>query len=391
MVGSSVQVKKISPKYTVILLLVVVVAAVILLKTKPQPQAKLLEPTPMRVVVTEVVTTDFQPSVVVSGYLRPARQAALRFEVAGPVVARLVEPGQRVATGEPLLRLDSGDFDDAVVEAQARLAQEQAAVERDRQLLALAQRNRQLQGQEVARQERLGSESLSSRAALDGARQKLLQLETEEERLRFSVETAEARLDLQRVALNRARRNLQRSELRASFDGVVNTVEVDVGDRVNVNQKGVELIDARALDLYIEVDGATAAALQVGQPVQVVAGGHFVDGRLVAIQLNPMARTFTHEVRIRLPNPGLLPGSLAQATLPLAVQRDVAVVPVTAVVRDDGQTFAFTVEGSRLHRHELILGGRQNGQQVVLSGLKVGDRVVARDAAALNEDVVVEY
>ncbi len=385
------QVKKISPKYTVILLLVVAVAAAILLKTRPQPQLKLIEPTPMRVVVTEVVATDFQPTVVVSGYLRPARMAALRFEVAGQVVERRVEPGQQVAAGEVLLRLAEGDYIDAVTEARARLRQEQAAIERDRQLLALAQRNRKLQAEEVARQERLGSESLSSRAAFDAARQKLFQLQAEEERLTFSVETAQARLDLQQVALNRAQRNLQRSELKALFAGVVNGVMVDVGDRVNINEKGVELIDARVLDLYVEVDGATAAALSVGQRVQVVAADHFVEGELVALQPNPQAATFTHEVRVRLPNPGLLPGTLASATLPLAAQKNVVVVPVTAVVRDDGHTFAFTVDGPRLRRHELILGGRQNGQQVVLAGLKVGDRVVARDAAALTEDVVVEY
>ncbi len=385
------QAKKISAKYTVILLLVVFVAAAILLKTKPQPQVKLIEPTPMRVVVAEVKATDFQPTVVVSGYLRPARVAELRFEVAGQVVARLVEPGRPVVADEVLLRLDGGDYRDAVVEARARLLQEQAAIERDRNLLALAQRNRQLQAQEVARQERLGSESLSSRAALDAARQKLFQLQAEEERLQFSVDTAQARLDLQQVVLNRAQRNLQRTELKASFAGVVNAVMVDVGDRVNLNQKAVELIDARFLDLYIEVDGTTAAALTIGQTVQVAAGDHFVAGELVAIQPNPVATTFTHQVRVRLANPGLLPGALARATLPLAAQKNVVVVPVTAVVRDEGHTFAFTVDGNRLHRHELILGGRQNGQQVVLSGLNVGDRVVARDAAALTEDVVVDY
>ena len=384
-------VNKLSNKYTVILVVVALIVTYLLIKTKPQPEAELEPPTPMRVVVTRVAATDFQPRAEVSGYLRPGRQARLRFDVVGEVAERRVEPGEKVAAGAVLLRLDEGDYRDAVLEAEARLRQEEAGVARDRRLLDLARRNRQLQEEEVARQQRLGNESLASRTALDNARQKLFQLASEEERLKYSVETARARLDLQQANLNRARRNLDRCRLSAPFAGVVNRVEVDVGDGVNANQTVVELIDTTFLDLYVEVSGEVAAALEVGQAARVAVAGQLLDGELVAIQPNPAAETFTHEVRIRLANPGLLPGLLAQATLALPTQHDVLVVPVTAIVRDGGDDYLFVVDGSRLEKRRVKLGVRRGGEQIVLDGVRAGEQIVARDAAALTTDVAIEY
>ncbi len=382
---------KLSNKYTVILVVVALIVTYLLIKTKPQPEAKLEPPTPMRVVVTRVEATDFEPRFEVSGYLRPGRQARLRFEVMGEVAERRVEPGEKVAAGALLLRLDEGDYRDAVLEAEARLRQEEAGVARDRRLLDLARRNRQLQEEEVARQQRLGSESLASRTALDNARQKLFQLASEEERLKYSVETAQARLDLQQANLNRARRNLDRCRLTAPFAGVVNRVEVDVGDGVNANQTVAELIDTSFLDLYVEVGGEVAAALRVGQAARVAVADRLFDGELVAIQPDPAAETFTHEVRIRLANPGLLPGQPARATLALPTRHDVLVVPVTAIVRDGGEDYLFVVDGTRLEKRRVRLGARRGGEQIVLDGVRAGEQIVARDAAALTTDVAIEY
>ncbi len=387
-----VQIKKISPKYSVIALAIVMVAAWLLVATKPEPEARLKERAPMRVVVTEVVAEDFRPTVEVSGHLRPARTARPRFQVSGVVVERRVDAGMAVAAGEALLRLDEGDYRDAVAEARARLRQEEAALERDRRLLELARSNRELQEREVARQERLGDQSLASRATLDGARQKLFQLETEEARLRYSVETAGPRLELLRAALRKAERNLERTVLRAPFDAVVDSVVLEVGDPAGPGQPALELVDLTALDLQVEVTGETAAALKLGQTVSVVAGGRHLEGRVAAISPAPAEATFTHRVRVRLAGAGgLLPGTVARVLFPLEVLEQVALVPAAAVVRDDGQAWAFVVRGERLERRELILGPRDGARQVVLSGLAPGEQVVARDAAALTEEVTVEY
>ncbi len=385
--------KKISAKYTLILIISIVLLMVGLIATKPVPEAVLVEVKPLQVSVTQVVVRDVQPVVTLSGYLQPAQKVGLAAEVAGQVLERVLDAGDVVQAGDVLLRLDGRDAADALAEAKARRVQELAAIERDERLLTLARHNRKLQQQEVTRQQRLGTASLASGSALDGAQQILFQLQGEEERLVYLTLTAQSRRELAQAAVNRAQRQLDRSDIRAPFAGVLNRVDVDQGDRVKLNQVVAELVNLAQLDLYLEVDSRTAAVLSQGQAVNIRCAGMSLDGNIVALQRTPAANTFTHQMRIRLDNAlqALMPGQLARAELPLLAQPSALIVPVEALVHDDGKTYVFIVEDNKTQRRLVQLGIRQGLEQVVLSGVGEGEQIIARDVAALTDDMAVQY
>jgi len=380
---------KIAARHTLLLLLSATVVVALLFYWRPEPDRELRALPPMRVAATTVERRDLAPVRRVTGRLQPVRRAVLRFEVPGRVVERHVEPGTAVTAGEPLLRLDGGDHTDDLATAEARLAEEKAAVVRDRRLLALAERNIELQAEEVARLERLEAASLASRSLRDEARQRLLQLETDAARLRYSVETAEARLAQRRAALQRARRDMERTVLTAPFDGLVNTVYLDVGDYASGNTESVELIDRAELDLYVEVAGEVAAALTPGQRLTVQTTEGPRSGRLVALQQEPDQETHTHPMRIRIDGTGLLPGALAEAQLPLAPLHDVAVVPVTAVLHEEGRSYLFWIRGGGLERVPVVTGRRVGERYALTDGIATGARIVARDVAALADGQAV--
>ncbi len=378
--------KTVSFKYALLLLLVVIALVIVLIRTRPAPQAVLQEPPVLRVETAVVRRLDLQPRTEVTGYLRPARKSTLHFEVGGRVSERLVEAGQTVTAGQPLLRLEDGDYRDAVAAAEARLEQERAAIERDRRLLAFVQRNRELQAREVERLQQLGAESLASPAKRDEALQRLLQLQAEEEKLRFSVATAAARLQLQEADLRRARRGLARTRLAAPYAGMINAVFLEVGDHVDPASPAVELVDLEQLDLYLEVNGTVAAALRMAQRVTVrPLQGEPREGVVIALQRDPDPRTFSHAVRVRLPGMGLMPGQAARALLPLPPLPDALVVPVSAVWYGERGDFVFKVEAGRLQRVAVELGPRHDPWQVVRKGLDAGDIVVSRDVALLSD------
>lgn len=80
------------------------------------------------------------PAVVsAEGFVVPAQEADLSFEVGGQVVEVLVAEGDRVEAGQVLMRLDSGDQQQAVVQAEAGVAQAEAAVASARARLAQTQ------------------------------------------------------------------------------------------------------------------------------------------------------------------------------------------------------------------------------------------------------------
>ena len=372
------------------LLLALVAIAILLVVARPQQAPELREVVSPRVEVETVTLHDLQPVATVSGRLEPARKAALHFELSGQVDARPVEPGQAVQQGELLLALDSGDFVDALAEAEAQLAQETRNIERDRELLKLSQRNYTLQQSELARLEKLGAESLVSKSRLDESRISLIQLEAEATQLRASVASADSRLALREAARNRAARNLERTRLPAPFAGTVNAVEVQLGDYVTPNQTVVDLIDSSMLDLYLEVRGDVAHALEQGQAVEVRVKGKRLQGKVIAQQVDPDPVTFTHAVRVRLSGDQARPGQVAEASLPLQPLRQVTAVPSTAVLYDEGRAYLFRVSADTLELVEVQLGQRVGELQVVEQGIDATDRIVTRDVAALSHGQKVQ-
>jgi biotin carboxyl carrier protein len=359
-------------------------AVLLLLLTAPDSDPELQQVALPAVRVAPVGLHDLVPAETVSGRLEPARRAEMHFELSGQVHSRPVEPGQAVQQDELLLSLASGDYEDALDEAAARLQQESRDIQRDRELLTLSRRNYALQKNDVDRLQKLGADSLVSQSRLDEARIKLLQLEADVAQLRSRVDSAETRLALKQAERNRAARNLARTQLPAPFAGSVNAVHVQVGDYVMPNQMVAELIDASSLDLYVEVRGDVAQSLQQGQPVDVLIDTVTLPGKVVALQIDPDPVTFTHALRVRVAGSGVRPGQVAQVHLPMRGLKRVTAVPNTAVLFDEGRTFVFRLEDDRLAQVEVSLGERVGELQVVRQGIEASDHIVTNDVSALS-------
>ncbi len=364
--------------------------AILLLLTAPAKTPELQQAIAPVVQVATVGLHDVVPTEVVSGRLEPSRKASLHFELAGQVDARPVEPGQSVQAGDPLLVLASGDYEDALAEASAQLAQETRNIQRDRELLQLSKSNYALQKKDLDRLLKLGEDSLVSKSRLDETRIKLIQLESEVAQLASSVASADSRLALREAARNRAARDLGRTQLLAPFAGTVNAVHVQVGDYVTPSQAVVDLVDAASLDLYAEVRGNVAQSLAQGQIVPVTVEDVQLPGEVIALQINPDPETFTHALRVRVAGDHARPGQVAQVRLPLLERRGVTAVPSTAVLFDEGRAYVFRVDGDTLEQVEVRPGARVDGLQIVLQGLAASDRVVTRDVAALSHGQQVQ-
>ncbi|MEO5574166.1 MAG: efflux RND transporter periplasmic adaptor subunit, partial [Gammaproteobacteria bacterium] len=65
--------------------------------------------------------------------------------------------------------------------------------------------------------------------------------------------------------------------------------------------------------------------------------------------------------------------------------RNVLVVPVAAVEQDEGSAYVFTVRNGIAQRTQVKLGARVQDVQVITAGVQVGEKIVARDVAALAD------
>ncbi len=371
-----------------LLTLCTIVIVSMLVWTRPDTQAQLQPLPPAHVLTGHVRSMDILPLTTVTGKLQPSRKSRLHFELSGRVTVRNIEPGQQVSENSILLQIEDGDFSDAVEESQALLTREQDAVERDRSLLDLVVREREVQQRELQRLEKLGKKSLASESRYDEVLRLLLRQQAEEAKLQYSVDSAKSRLKIQRANLKKAERNLQRTRLTAPFNSTVNKVAVEVGDYVSPGQVAIELVQLDELDLYVEVTGAVAANLHLGERIDVLMDEDRRQGRIIALNADPDPNTNTHGMRIRLPADGLYPGKLAQAALPGALLSNALVVPLSAVLHDDGQAYLFQVQDERVLRRPVKLIQRYRNWQVI-HGVNPDTVIVTRDVAALADGQAV--
>lgn len=373
-----------------IILTIAVTAVIItlLLWTRPESFAELQELPPPTVKIEQVNQVDIQPVNRVTGKLQPARTATLQFQVSGQVNARSVEPGQYVDKGSELLTIEDGDYVDAVQESLALLKNEQDAIDRDSRLLELIIQERKLQEQEVQRLEQLDKDSLTSKSLYEQSLQELYRLQGEEARLKHGLESSRSRLMIEQARLNKAERNMQRTRLVAPFSGVVNSINVDVGDYVSPNQAALDMVQVDSLDLNVEITGAMASRLTLGQKINIDTRTDKREGEIISLSVDPDPLTNTHSLKIRIPSAGLYPGELAEAYLPGTYYQDAYVVPLGAILYEDGKTFVFTLKDTTLSREPVRLIERYNDQHII-EGVSAGTRIVSRDVSSLADGQTV--
>lgn len=299
-----------------------------------------------------------------TGTVEAARQVALSPEVAGRVVEidPRLRPGGRFEEGETLLRLDSRDFQAALVAEEARLAQAdlELALERERQRTSA--REWELLGDSAR------SESLALR--------------------RPHLAVAEANHRSARSAVDRARLNLARTRLKAPFSAIVVSQNVEVGQVVGSQAAVVTLVGTDEVRLIASVPTERLADVDVpglnadeGARVRVSLGrgaAASYSGVVTGVvgQLDPQTRTAQLVVSVPEPFSGdrpLLPGAFVDLEIVGRPIDDAVKVPRKAVV--DGEAVWLVVDG-RLSRRLVRIGWRVAQDVVIVDGLRAGEQVV---------------
>ena len=205
------------------------IAAWLLLQTRPQAARK---PAPRlaRLVETTIAARGAHTVVIEAlGTVVPSRRVDVKPLVAGAVVETSPElvPGGRFRAGELLVVVDPRDYELAVRQREAELAEAEAQ-------MALEMGN-----QEVARRESEILGELVSEGRLDLVLRKP------------QLDTARARVAVARAALDAAKLDLARTRVEAPFDSIVEAREVVVGSRIDENTTVATLVGAD--EYWIEV------------------------------------------------------------------------------------------------------------------------------------------
>lgn len=315
-----------------------------------QPKAE--EAAPVRIVkVVKPPRDEHARAIRISGLTEADKRAVLATRVGGIIEKLPVKQGDRVKTGDLILMLAAEEKVSAVANAKALLAQRQA---------------------ELNASERLAKTGNLPKLQLDTARSNLAAAQS-------GLDTAQAELD--------------RNEVKAPFDGVVDRVTVELGSAV---MQGGEVATVLALDPVIargEISERDLGYLKIGDKAAVrLVSGRTAEGTVRYISRDASSATRTFRVEIAIPNgDGSIPaGMTAEITLS-AQPTDAVVLPRSVVtLGDKGDLGIRAVDrDNKVVFYPIdLVDDMPNG--LVLGGIPADARVIVAGQALVTEGDVVQ-
>lgn len=281
-----------------------------------------------------------------NGTALPIREATLSTRLMATVLEVPVHEGDRVATGQMLVRLDARDLDARRAQVEAGLAEATAV-----QVEAAAQ---------AGRIRALYADSAATRAQLD--------------QVEAGMARAEAAVRMARAQAAELAATASYAEVRAPFPGTVSRRAVDPGAFAAPGAPLVTVQDASTLRVTVHAAPEAVAGLRRGERVPAVVAG---EPRTATIEGIVPAAGNLHAVNALVDNhDGALPSGAAASLQIARGTRRALLVPAAAILRQDDLTgVRVLVDGRSALRW--IRVGRALGDHVeVLAGLAAGDSVL---------------
>jgi len=335
-------------------------------------------PPPPEVVVQSIVPRDTPLSIDIVSELKAFREVELRPRVSGLVVKQHFQPGQKVKEGDLMFSIDPRAYDEAIFDAQAKLAESEAVLVRARQ--------------DVERYKPLLPDNAIPRQTYDQAES-------------FAKQN-EAVVQARRAGLEKSRLDRSYAEVRSPLSGQVGLQKVEVGGLATSGQTVLAIVSTvDPMASYFSIPETTylqAARSQKSDksqpdaPIQLVlADGSIykLPGRIDFAERAFDAATGTLTLRAIFPNPnGLLrPGMNTRMRIVYEVAQNALLVPQRAVTEMLGKTFlTMVVDGEKVEQRAVKTGARLGDQWVITEGVKAGERIVIDGLQKARPGMVVK-
>jgi RND family efflux transporter MFP subunit len=298
----------------------------------------------------------------ISGTLRPKRQATIRSQIGGAILAMYAEQGQAVGTGQVLATIDDRSLAEAVASAQS-------ALQTARTSLSLSRRE----------EERL--ETLVKAGAV---------AQRDVEAARRNTVTAQGQVAAAESQLSAAQKQMSYTRLTSPMGGKISEKTVNTGDIVQPGTAIYTVVDPSSMQLEAFVPADQLSEVRVGVPVQFSITG-FPNQTFTGTvtRVNPSVDPATRQVRIyvEIPNTaGVLLGELFAEGRVASRTRTVLALPESAIDRRMVSPQVVRVKHGKTERVTVTLGPTDPATNTVqiVSGINRGDTILTGAALAIT-------
>jgi membrane fusion protein, multidrug efflux system len=335
-------------------------------RSAPEGEGEAVEVPTISAEVAKVVKQDIIQGMTVRGVITtlPNEDVKISALVAGKVTAVNVAEGDSVRSGQIVAEIDPQPLEDLRRQASAALSQARAALENARLNLERTQR-------------------LLDRGIAAGK---------EVEDARAQMAAAEASVEQTTAALDTANRQMTRTRVASPIGGQVVKRLVSVGEQVDgtAAQPLLEVANLDRVELAANVPSEYLARVQVGQTVSVASDAYpnqSFSGEIIALApaVDPVTNAALARILLRNPDRLFKIGMYANARVTIQDHRSALVIPPSAIVRDQGDTWVYILTGDLAQRTPVTVGIETPEAVEILSGVAEGQVVLTSAVYGLGE------
>jgi RND family efflux transporter MFP subunit len=289
-------------------------------------------------VAVEVEGVRYEPLqelLQLTGTVYPLYRYTVAPKVSGRIVRINKRIGDRVSRGETIARIDDGEYQQAVLSAQADLKIAEAN-------LAEAESQLELSEKDLDRVRTMHEKGIASLAEREVATAEYGSMDAR-------VKLAQAQIDQKQAALASAQIRLGYTVLSATEPGFIGERFVDEGTLVAPNSAVASVVGIDKVIVRTTVIEQVYGRLQVGQPAEIQTDafpGKVFSGTVsrIAPMLDENSRVAQMEVEIPNDALALKPGMFCRANVALSSKDAAQVVPARAVVTRNGSSGVFVIK-----------------------------------------------
>ncbi|HZW14108.1 MAG TPA: efflux RND transporter periplasmic adaptor subunit [Noviherbaspirillum sp.] len=325
-----------------------------------KPVEKVEEVRPVRVM--RLAADNVDVAAEFSGEVRARVESRLGFRVGGKIISRKVDVGSVVKRGEVLMQLDPQDLQLAQAQANAGLK--------------AAESNRDLAKAEMKRYQELREKNFVSQAVLDSK-------ET-------AFKAAQASYEQAYAAYRNQSNQAGYTTLVADVDGVVTSVDAEVGQVVGAGNPVVRVAQAGEKEIVIGIPEDKVDTLRRINDVRVrtwARPNESIPGKLRELSpvADPATRTYTAKISIPNAPESVKLGMTAYVTFVAKTSDAMIKLPLNALFQQKSATSVWVVENDKVKLVPVQIAGTTGNDILVANGLSPGQAIVTAGVNLLRD------
>lgn len=322
------------------------------------------------------------------------------------IVTLAVRPGESVRAGQVLATIASPDLDSQLAQERSRLQ----SLESDLSRTSLSTRQQNQEDQQTAklrrvrldaarrdleRAEKLHGEGLLNVVEYERAKDAVRVAEVELEQSQeggslareardFEIQDGRRQIDRQRLVVADLERRVGELTLRAPFDGMVATIDVQDRDAVAPNASIVTVVDLSEFEVEALIPESYADEATPGTPAVVSFGGRDYPAELTSVSPEVRASQVQGTVKLKDMPPGLRQGQRVSVRLVFEKRPDVLKVPRGPFLEGGGGKQVYVLSDGLATLQPVEVGATSVSEVEIVEGLKEGDQILLSGTEQFN-------